>query len=97
MASGKSAFDAKQALRDLGISDKRADELGITLFQVSMPFPLDAETVRDFADGLEEVFIVEEKRRVVETQVKDALYALRFQTSACHWPDRRAGQRPRSW
>ena len=76
MASGKSAFDAKQALRDLGISDKRADELGITLFQVSMPFPLDAETVRDFADGLEEVFIVEEKRRVVETQVKDALYAL---------------------
>jgi indolepyruvate ferredoxin oxidoreductase len=83
IASGKSAFDTREALRDLGIDAQRANELGIALFQVSMPFPIDAETLREFADGLDEVLVVEEKRRIVETQLKDALYAL---------PD---GRRPR--
>ena len=76
IASGKSAHDAREALRDLGIDARRADALGISLFQASMPFPLDAQTLREFADGLEEVLVVEEKRRIVETQLKDALYAL---------------------
>jgi indolepyruvate ferredoxin oxidoreductase len=83
MASGKSAFDVRQALRDLGISAAAADELGIVVFQISMPFPLDVDTLANFADGLEEVLVVEEKRRVVEIQLKDALYTL---------PD---GRRPR--
>ena len=83
IASGKSAHDTGEALRDLGIGARRADALGICLFQASMPFPIDVETLREFADGLDEVLVVEEKRRIVETQLKDALYAL---------PD---GRRPR--
>ena len=76
IASGKAYIDTRQALHELGIDSRMAAELGITLLKIGMPHPLDLDMVRDFADGLEEVFVVEEKRRFIETQVKDALYAL---------------------
>ncbi|MCX7356251.1 MAG: indolepyruvate ferredoxin oxidoreductase family protein, partial [Alphaproteobacteria bacterium] len=83
VASGKAYLDLRQALHEFGLDEKRAAEAGITIYKVSMPYPMDGEDIRRFATGLEEVLVVEEKRRVIETQVKDALYAL---------PD---GKRPR--
>ncbi|MDP6707761.1 MAG: indolepyruvate ferredoxin oxidoreductase family protein [Alphaproteobacteria bacterium] len=74
IASGKTAMDVRQALKDLGLDDKAAAEAGISFLKIGMPFPLDAETVRSFADGLEEILVVEEKRRFMESRVRDALY-----------------------
>jgi indolepyruvate ferredoxin oxidoreductase len=76
IAAGKGALDTRQALRELGLDDKMAAEIGISFLKIAMPFPFDVETVRNFADGLEEIFVVEEKRRFMELRVRDALYEL---------------------
>src|ERR1700720_3292666 len=74
ITSGKSYLDVRQALDDLGITDADAAEIGIRVFKVAMPWPLEPETVRHFAEGLEEILVVEEKRQIVEYQLKEQLY-----------------------
>lgn len=74
ITSGKSYLDVRQALDDLGISDADAAEIGIRLYKVAMTWPLEPEGVRRFAEGLEEILVVEEKRQVVEYQLKEQLY-----------------------
>ena len=73
--TGKSYLDVRQAFEDLGIDEAAARGLGIRLFKVAMPFPLEPEGVRRFAEGLDAVVVVEEKRALIETQLKDVLYA----------------------
>ena len=75
-ATGKAYLDMRQALADLGIDDARARELGLRLFRITLPWPLEPEGARAFADGLEEVLVVEEKRGLVEEQLRDLLYDL---------------------
>ncbi len=72
--SGKSYQDVRQALEDLGITEADAAEMGLRVFKVAMPWPLEPEGVRQFAEGLEEILVVEEKRQVVEYQLKEQLY-----------------------
>ena len=72
--SGKSYQDVRQALEDLGITDQDAAELGLRVYKIAMPWPLEPEGVRHFAEGLEEILVVEEKRQVVEYQLKEQLY-----------------------
>jgi len=74
IASGKAYADVREALGDLGISDKQAADLGIRLYKVGMVWPLEREGVREFARGLEEILVVEEKRAFVENQLKEQLY-----------------------
>src|SRR5688572_7706326 len=74
IASGKSYLDVLQALEDLGIDEKVAGEIGIRLYKVAMPWPLEPTGVREFAQGLEEVLVVEEKRQLIEYQLKEQLY-----------------------
>jgi len=74
MASGKSYEDVRQALRELGITPEIAAQIGIRLYKIGMPWPLEPEGVRNFAVGLEEIFIVEERREIVENQVKQELF-----------------------
>jgi indolepyruvate ferredoxin oxidoreductase len=74
ITSGKSYLDVRQALEDLGIDEQQAAEIGIRVFKVAMPWPLEPEGVRHFAEGLEEILVVEEKRQVVEYQLKEQLY-----------------------
>ena len=76
VTTGKAFNDVRQALFDLGIDDRTADDIGITVLKIAMPYPFDTETVRDFADGLEELFVVEEKVTLTELQVRNALYPL---------------------
>ena len=72
--SGKSYQDVRQALEDLGITEADAADMGLRVFKVAMPWPLEPEGVRHFAEGLEEILVVEEKRQVVEYQLKEQLY-----------------------
>ena len=74
ITSGKSYLDVRQALDDLGLDERKCAELGIRVFKVAMPWPLEPEGVRHFAEGLEEILVVEEKRQVVEYQLKEQLY-----------------------
>ncbi len=74
VTTGKSYLDVRQALDALGIDDALAAEIGLRLLKVGMPWPLDAEGVRHFAEGLEEILVVEEKRQLIEYQLKEQLY-----------------------
>ncbi len=74
ITSGKSYLDVRQALDDLGIDDTLAAEIGIRLYKVNMVWPLDSEGVRQFAQGLEEILVVEEKRQLIEYLLKEELY-----------------------
>uniref|UniRef100_UPI00356AAD25 indolepyruvate ferredoxin oxidoreductase family protein n=1 Tax=Immundisolibacter sp. TaxID=1934948 RepID=UPI00356AAD25 len=83
VAFGKAYEDLRQGLLDLGLDDRTAAQLGITLYKPALIWPLEPQGLRAFAAGLEEVLVVEEGRAMLEGQIKDLLFAL---------PD---GQRPR--
>ncbi len=74
VSTGKAYLDTMQALEDLGIGPAEAEAIGIRLYRVGMPWPLEREGIREFAEGLDEILIVEEKRAVIENQVKEQLY-----------------------
>jgi indolepyruvate ferredoxin oxidoreductase len=74
MASGKAYNDTRQALFDLGLDDATCHRLGIRLHKVGVVWPLEAQLTREFATGLQEILVVEEKRQVIEYQLKEELY-----------------------
>jgi indolepyruvate ferredoxin oxidoreductase len=74
MASGKAYEDIRQALRELGITPEVAAKIGLRLYKIGMPWPLEPQGVREFAVGLEEILIIEERREIVENQVKQELF-----------------------
>ncbi|MGY6708770.1 MAG: indolepyruvate ferredoxin oxidoreductase family protein [Rhizobiaceae bacterium] len=76
---GKSYLDVRQALDDIGVDEARAAQLGIRLFKIACPWPLDLEHVRDFARGLDMVIVVEEKRSLIEVQLREDLYGTDMQ------------------
>jgi indolepyruvate ferredoxin oxidoreductase len=71
---GKSWLDTLGALDLLGIDEKRAADLGLRLYKVAAPWPLEPQGVNRFAEGLQAILVVEEKRSLVETQLKEQLY-----------------------
>ena len=74
IASGKAYNDMRQALADLGLDDDTCRQLGIRVHKVNVVWPLEATITRDFARGLQEILVVEEKRQVIEYQIKEELY-----------------------
>ena len=74
ITAGKSYLDTRQALDDLGIDEQVAHDIGLRLYKVGMIWPLESEGVRHFATGLEEILVVEEKRQILEYQLKEELY-----------------------
>ena len=74
IASGKAYNDMRQALVDLGLDDDHCRQLGIRVHKVNVVWPLEAGITRDFARGLQEILVVEEKRQVIEYQIKEQLY-----------------------
>ena len=74
LASGKAYLDVRQALEDLGIDESLAAHIGLRVAKVGMVWPLEAEGMRHFAEGLEEILVVEEKRQLIEYQLKEQLY-----------------------
>ncbi len=74
IASGKAYNDTRQALMDLGLDDTACQQLGIRLHKVGVVWPLEAQLTREFATGLQEILVIEEKRQVIEYQLKEELY-----------------------
>ena len=73
-SAGKAYADTRQALADLGIDQKMAADLGIRLYKIAVTWPLEETGVRAFAQGLDEIFVVEEKRALIESQAKEILF-----------------------
>jgi indolepyruvate ferredoxin oxidoreductase len=77
VASGITYREVREAFSRLGIaSDDEIRACGIRLLKMGMPLPFDAGTIRSFARGLREVFVIEEKQPNIEALIKDALYGL---------------------
>jgi len=74
VTAGKSYLDTRQALDELGIDEVRANELGLRLYKVAMTWPLEPDGVERFAQGLDLILVIEEKRALIETQVKEQLF-----------------------
>jgi indolepyruvate ferredoxin oxidoreductase len=74
VAPGKTYYDLREALRDLGLDDAALRRYGIRLLRLGLLFPLEPGVVREFARGLEEVLVIEEKRAFVELFLRDLLY-----------------------
>ncbi|MCD0505589.1 indolepyruvate ferredoxin oxidoreductase family protein [Bordetella petrii] len=75
MTSGKAYLDTRQALADLGLDEAACKRVGLRLFKVGMVWPLEATGVQQFAEGLDEILVVEEKRQVLEYQLKEELFS----------------------
>jgi len=73
-AAGKTYFDLREALHELGLDDAALRRLGIRLLKIGMLFPMEPGVIREFARGLEELLVVEEKRAFVELFIRDILY-----------------------
>src|SRR5437763_9656712 len=71
---GKSYLDVRQALDELGIDEVVCNDLGIRLYKVGCPWPISRQDLKEFADGLELIIVVEEKRSLIEVQVREELY-----------------------
>ncbi len=76
VSTGKSVVEIRQALNDLNIDEERAKSLGLSLYKVGMVWPLETEGVKAFAAKHEELLLIEEKRGIIEPQIKEALYHL---------------------
>ncbi len=75
-SAGKSYYDLIQALRDLGLGEAELKALGIRVAKVGMTWPLEPRFAAEFADGLEAIVVVEEKRSFLELHLRDVLYSL---------------------
>ena len=74
VATGKAYLDLRQALADLGITERDAQELGLRIYKVALAWPLEQSGARSFAEGLQDVLVVEEKRGFIEDQLVRILY-----------------------
>src|SRR3546814_17532380 len=74
MTAGKAYLDTRQALADLGLDEATCAQIGIRLMKVGCVWPLNAQDAREFATGLDEILVVEEKRQILEYALKEELY-----------------------
>jgi len=76
LTSGKTYYDVRQALAELGLDDDALRRYGIRILKMGMLFPMEPRIVREFARGLQEILVIEEKRAFLELFAKDVLYGM---------------------
>jgi len=74
ITTGKAYLDVRQALDELGIDEVKANDLGLRIHKIACPYPIARQELVDFARGLELIIVVEEKRSLIEVQVREELY-----------------------
>ncbi|MEJ8574603.1 indolepyruvate ferredoxin oxidoreductase family protein [Microbaculum marinum] len=85
VTTGKAYRDLRQTLELMGITEAVARDIGLAVYKVAMPWPLEPEAISAFARGLDRLLVVEHKRAVIEPQLKELMF---------HWS---AGERPEIW
>ncbi|MEZ5478731.1 MAG: hypothetical protein R3E95_15005 [Thiolinea sp.] len=74
ITAGKAYQDVRQALHDLGLDEQALRNIGVRILKIGCVWPLDAQNARQFAEGLDEILVVEEKRQILEYALKEELY-----------------------
>jgi indolepyruvate ferredoxin oxidoreductase len=74
VTSGKAYSDVREALEELGIDERRARQLGIGVYKIGLAWPIEPTRARSFCEGLQEVIVVEEKRAIIEDQLRTLLF-----------------------
>jgi indolepyruvate ferredoxin oxidoreductase len=74
ITTGKAYLDVRQALDELGIDEVKCNDLGLRLFKVGCVWPIGRQELTEFAQGLDLIIVVEEKRSLIEVQVREELY-----------------------
>eukprot|EP01031_Cornospumella_fuschlensis_P000886 gene886-1114_t len=74
ISTGKAYLDLLEALERLGLPLSRLEELGVRVYKPGLTYPLERTRLAAFAEGLQEILVVEEKRQVIEYQLKEELY-----------------------
>ncbi|UWQ05538.1 indolepyruvate ferredoxin oxidoreductase family protein [Aliiroseovarius crassostreae] len=85
VAAGKNWLDLVHAMNLLGVDGDEAERLGITTYKIGQTFPLDMTSFEEWAEGLDLIVVVEEKRKLIEVQIKEAIF------------DKRQGRRVYGW
>ncbi len=85
VAAGKNWLDLQHALSLLNIDEAEAERLGITTYKVGQVWPLDMASFHDWAEGLDLIVVVEEKRKLIEVQVKEAIFDDRRERRVYGW------------
>src|SRR6266567_7845780 len=89
ITTGKSYLDVRQAFDELGIDELKCNELGIRVYKVACVWPLSQRELKEFADGLDLIIVVEEKRSLIEVQVREELYGTANQPTCIGKKDER--------
>ena len=74
ISTGKAYLDVRQALDELGLDEQRCNDVGIRLFKIACVWPIGRQELMEFAQGLDLIIVVEEKRSLIEVQVREELY-----------------------
>ncbi len=74
ITTGKAYLDVRQAFDELGLDEIKCNDFGIRLFKVGCVWPLPRQELAEFAHGLDLIIVVEEKRSLIEVQVREELY-----------------------
>ncbi|HSG56762.1 MAG TPA: 2-oxoacid:acceptor oxidoreductase family protein, partial [Paracoccaceae bacterium] len=85
VAAGKNWLDLVHALALLNIDAAEAERLGITTYKIGQTFPLDMKGFHDWAEGLDLIVVVEEKRKLIEVQIKEAIFDNRHGRRVWGW------------
>lgn len=92
VAAGKNWLDLVQAMSLLGLTGEECTRLGITTWKVAQSFPMDMKSFAEWAEGLEVIVVVEEKRKLIEVQVKEAIFDNRKGRRVLGWHHDRKGE-----
>src|SRR5665213_1682254 len=74
ITTGKAYLDVRQALDELGLDEVKCNDVGLRVYKVACPWPLSRQDLMEFAQGLDLIIVVEEKRSLIEVQVREELY-----------------------
>jgi len=74
ITTGKSYLDVRQAFDELGLDEVKCNEIGLRIFKIGCPWPIARQELAEFAAGLDLIMVVEEKRSLIEVQVREELY-----------------------
>ncbi|WP_299905646.1 indolepyruvate ferredoxin oxidoreductase family protein [uncultured Paracoccus sp.] len=85
VAAGKNWLDLVHALSLLGIDEAEADRLGITTYKVGQTWPLDMKSMQEWSEDLDLIVCVEEKRKLIEVQLKEAIFDNRHGRRVIGW------------
>jgi len=79
ITTGKSYLDVRQAFDELGLDEVKCNEIGVRIFKIGCPWPIARQELAEFAAGLDLIMVVEEKRSLIEVQVREELYGTAHQ------------------